>query len=202
MNKLPLFIVCAIAVPAANAASPVSRISVAPKRIELVGSRAQQQLLSTGHFSDRTEEFDLTREARYESRSPNIAVVTSDGLVLPRGFGTAEIVARFNGFEASTAVTVRDFGSADPIDFNTDVLAALSRAGCNSGACHGSPQGKNGFRLSLRGFDPALDHITLARESFGRRTNPQAPDESLILRKGLGQIPHQGGIRFRSTDTT
>jgi hypothetical protein len=202
MKYATVFIACLIAVQSTHAASPVLRISVAPAKFELVGSRAQQQLLATGHFSDRTEEFDLTREVRYESLSPNIAVVTSDGLVLPRGFGTAEIVARQHGIEANATVTVRDFGTADPIDFNTDVLAALSRAGCNSGACHGSPQGKNGFRLSLRGFDPTLDHTTLARETFGRRTNPQAPDESLILRKGLGQIPHQGGIRFRKTDST
>ena len=47
--------------------------------------------------------------------------------------------------------------AADPISFRTDVIAALSRAGCNSGACHGSPQGKNGFRLSLRGFDADLE---------------------------------------------
>ena len=198
-----LFAVIAASVSAtANAAAPVSNITVEPATFELAGSRAQQQLLATGHFASRIEQLDLTREVRFESRSPNIAVVTSDGLVLPRGFGTAEIVARLNGIEATATVTVRNFGTADPIDFNTDVLAALSRAGCNSGACHGAPQGKNGFRLSLRGFDPTLDHITLARETFGRRTNPQAPDESLILRKGLGQIPHQGGIRFRKTDTT
>jgi hypothetical protein len=202
MKIVPVIFAFAIAVQTANAASPVSRISVEPTKFELVGSRAQQQLLATGHFSDRVEQLDLTRDVRFESRSPNIAVVTSDGLVLPRGFGTAEIVARHNGIETSATVTVRNFGTADPIDFNTDVLAALSRAGCNSGACHGSPQGKNGFRLSLRGFDPTLDFTTLARETFGRRTNPQAPDESLILRKGLGQTPHQGGIRFRSTDTT
>jgi hypothetical protein len=187
---------------AANATPPVSRISVAPTRIELVGSRAQQHLLVTGHIQEGIEELDLTRQVRYESRSPNIAVVTSNGLVLPRGFGEADIVARHNGIEATVTVTVRDFGSADPMDFDTDVIAAISRAGCNSGACHGAPQGKNGFRFSLRGGDPTLDHLTLARETFGRRTNPLAPDESLILRKALGQLPHQGGIRFRQTDTT
>jgi len=190
MKTASALIACLIAVQTVDAASPVARISVEPAKIELVGSRAKQQLLATGYFPNSIEQLDLTREVRFESRSPNIAVVTSDGLVLPRGFGTAEIVARHNGIEASTIVTVRDFGTA------------LSRAGCNSGACHGAPQGKNGFRLSLRGFDPTLDHTTLARETFGRRTNAQAPDESLILRKGLGQIPHQGGIRFRNTDTT
>lgn len=184
----------------ALAAAPVDRLSVAPAKFELSGSRARQQLLVTGHRDGRKEEIDLTRSARYESLSPSIAVVTSDGLVLPRGFGQARIVARVGNLTTTAIVTVSDFGMADPMDFNTDVVAAFSRAGCNSGACHGSPQGKNGFRLSLRGFDPSLDFRTLARESFGRRTNPQSPDESLILKKALGQIPHQGGIRFRPTD--
>ena len=80
------------------------------------------------------------------------------------------------------------------------MIAALSRAGCNSGACHGSPQGKNGFRLSLRGADPDLDFATLVREQGGRRTNPLAPDDSLILLKGSGRLPHQGGRLFGPTD--
>ena len=184
------------------AATPADRLSVAPAAFELTGSRSRQQLLVTGHRGGRKEEIDLTRSVRYESLSPNIAVVTSDGLVLPRGFGQAKIVARDGDLTATAIVTVSDLGTADPMDFNTDVVAAFSRAGCNSGACHGSPQGKNGFRLSLRGFDPSLDFRTLARESFGRRTNPQSPDESLILKKALGQIPHQGGIRFRPTDAS
>ena len=120
MKTASLIFACAIAVQTADAAPPVARISVEPARFELVGSRAQQQVLATGHFSDRVEQLDLTREVRFESRSPNIAVVTSDGLVLPRGFGTAEIVARHNGVETSAMVTVKNFGTADPIDFNTD----------------------------------------------------------------------------------
>jgi hypothetical protein len=185
-----------------SAATPVARLSVAPASFELAGSRAKQQLLVTGHFDGRPEEQDLTRQVRYESLSPNIAVVTSSGLVLPRGFGEAEIVAHHDRLESRITVKVRDFGSADPMDFNTDVIAALSRAGCNSGVCHGSPQGKNGFRLSLRGFDPNLDFTMLAREAFGRRTNSQSPDQSLILKKALGVVPHQGGIRFRQTDAS
>ena len=81
-----------------------------------------------------------------------------------------------------------------PIQFRTDVIAALSRAGCNSGSCHGSPQGKNGFRLSLRGFDPDLDYQTMVKEQAGRRINRSSPEESLILQKGSGRVRHQGGV--------
>ena len=89
---------------------------------------------------------------------------------------------------------------APPIDFRTDVIAALSRAGCNSGACHGSPQGKNGFRLSLRGFDADLDLFTLTRAEMGRRVDRLRPENSLFLLKGTGRLPHQGGVRLRIGD--
>ena len=80
--------------------------------------------------------------------------------------------------------------------------AALGRGGCNQGACHGSPQGKGGFRLSLRGFDPELDYATLTREAFGRRTDVFAPaEQALSCRKATIRVPHQGGRRFQEDDT-
>src|ERR1700730_14412614 len=79
-----------------------------------------------------------------------------------------------------------------PIDFRTDVIAALSRAGCNQGACHGSPMGKNGFRLSLRGFDPDVDFNSLTHGALGRRVDRQTPANSLFLLKGTGKVSHQG----------
>jgi hypothetical protein len=89
---------------------------------------------------------------------------------------------------------------ARPVDFRTDVIAALSRAGCNQGACHGSPNGKNGFRLSLRGFDPNVDFGMLTRADLGRRVDHQHPANSLFLLKATGSVPHQGGIRFKAGD--
>lgn len=87
-----------------------------------------------------------------------------------------------------------------PVQFRTDVIAALSRAGCSQGTCHGSPQGKNGFRLSLRGFDPDLDFATLVREQGGRRINRVSPDDSLILMKASGRTLHQGGALMNRSD--
>jgi hypothetical protein len=84
-------------------------------------------------------------------------------------------------------------GSEARVAFRTDVIAALSRAGCNSGACHGSPQGKNGFRLSLRGGDPDLDFSTLTKDQGGRRIDRVSPEDSLFLLKGTGRVSHQGG---------
>jgi hypothetical protein len=129
-------------------------------------------------------------------------LVTQTGVVVPNGYGTTEIVVRYEGHETRATVEVIRFADPDPIHFQTEVIAALSRAGCNSGACHGSPKGKNGFRLSLRGFEPTVDFTTLTLEGFGRRTNPLAADDSLVLQKGLARIGHKGGKRFTSTDRT
>ncbi|MDA1018093.1 MAG: DUF1553 domain-containing protein [Planctomycetota bacterium] len=186
-----------------DAAPPIVKITISPASVEFQGALSRQQLIVTGHLADSNETIDLTRDVTFDSLTPSIAVVSSDGLVLPRGFGEATIGVRYrnsNTLRSTLTVFVREFGGADPVHFDTDVAAALCRSGCNSGACHGAPQGKNGFRLSLRGSDPTVDFTTLARETLGRRTNSVAPDESLVLKKPLGIVPHQGGVRFQKTD--
>ena len=82
------------------------------------------------------------------------------------------------------------------VSFRNDVSAVLSRAGCNSGPCHGNFNGKGGFRLSLRGEDPAFDLASLTRDMLARRTDPADPAESLVLKKATGRAPHEGGARF------
>jgi hypothetical protein len=100
------------------------------------------------------------------------------------------------GFVAT--VSVRAAEPAGEISFRNDVMAVLAKAGCNAGACHGNKNGKAGFKLSLRGQDPDIDFATLTRDLFARRTNPLEPDRSLILLKATAQIPHEGGLRFRT----
>ncbi len=90
---------------------------------------------------------------------------------------------------------------AEPISFRNDVMAVLSKAGCNQGACHGNQNGKNGFKLSLRGEDPAYDFAVLSRGMLGRRTNPLQPEESLLLLKATALAPHEGGRRFPVAST-
>ena len=82
------------------------------------------------------------------------------------------------------------------VEFRTDVMAVLSKAGCNAGTCHGNAMGKGGFKLSLRGQDPDLDWQALTREQGGRRVNMIEPAQSLTLMKALGAIAHEGGQRF------
>lgn len=80
--------------------------------------------------------------------------------------------------------------------FRNDVLPVLSKLGCNSGACHGALAGKGGFRLSLRGFDPAADHFNIVKQAKGRRIEFRDPARSLLLTKPTGAVPHKGGVRM------
>lgn len=84
------------------------------------------------------------------------------------------------------------------VSFRADVMAVLSKAGCNLGVCHGNKNGKGGFKLSLRGEDPEWDFAALTRDLSGRRGNPVEPDQSLLLLKPTMQVPHEGGRRFKT----
>jgi hypothetical protein len=92
--------------------------------------------------------------------------------------------------------TAPPLSESRPISFRRQVIAVLTLSGCNAGACHGTPSGKNGFRLSLRGYLPEQDYDSLTHDMLGRRTNPFEADRSLILLKATGQVPHEGGKRF------
>lgn len=86
--------------------------------------------------------------------------------------------------------------TAAPVDFDTDVLPVLAKAGCNAGACHGAAAGRGGFKLSLFGGDPAADYRAITRELEGRRVNLAQPERSLLLLKPTWQLDHEGGERF------
>lgn len=94
------------------------------------------------------------------------------------------------------AIALTSSGSASAVSFQNEVMAVFSKAGCNQGACHGNQNGKNGFRLSLRGQDPEFDFRSLKRNMLGRRVNPLHPGQSLLLLKATGSLPHEGGRRF------
>ena len=171
-----------------------ARIEVFPAAIKLTGPRSQTQLVVTGHYADGSLQ-DLTKASQFASTKSEIATV-ANGVVRPHADGHSEIAVVVAGRAAIVPVQVRDMARPQPVSFEFEALAALSKQGCNSGACHGSPSGKGGFRLSLRAFDPVLDKLTLIREDLGRRTNPLSPDESLLLNKPMMKLPHGGGLKL------
>ena len=81
------------------------------------------------------------------------------------------------------------------ISFRNDVMAVLSKAGCNAGACHGNANGKAGFKLSLRGESPDLDFLALTHDQLSRRINVVEPEQSLMLLKPTTALAHEGGGR-------
>jgi hypothetical protein len=97
---------------------------------------------------------------------------------------------------AAICVAIGTANAVAAAPFEREVMAVLSRAGCNAGACHGNLNGKGGFKLSLRGEDPAADFATLTRDMLARRIDVHRPDQSLLLLKATGQVPHEGGIRI------
>ncbi len=170
-------------------------LSVQPANISLSGPRAMRQVLVSGTYADGSTR-DLTALCEWTTAS-DVASVGPDGFVAARKNGSTALLVRAGGQTAGVTVTVTDFDKPQPIRFRHEFIAALNVGGCNSGACHGTPSGKGGFKLSLRGFDPAADYLTLTREVFNRRTDRLDPEASLILQKGLGKVPHEGGQRYQ-----
>ncbi len=96
------------------------------------------------------------------------------------------------------------FGATDApkVNFVRDVAPVLNKAGCMSGTCHGAAKGKNGFKLSLRGYDPQFDYEALLYDLGGRRFNRADPGRSLMLTKPTQQVRTAAGCASRSTPIT
>ncbi|PQO44163.1 DUF1549 domain-containing protein [Blastopirellula marina] len=173
------------------------QVAVYPTAIQLSDPQGRQRIVVTG--SDPAGSRDWTHQARITSSRPEIAAVR-DGVVYPLADGEAEIAVQVGGAVQKIPVQVTNRTTARRIEFESEVLVALSKQGCNQGACHGSPSGKGGFRLSLRAFDQKLDELTLIREESGRRINLIEPEKSLLLLKPLMSVAHGGGKQISTED--
>ncbi len=171
-----------------------AELRVEPTESTLQGSGARQHLLVTR--VDGTTEVDSTRSAKFVSSNPEIAKVDELGVVWPIADGVATIRISTDEASATARVVVSNSGQQLPISFRHDVIPLLTREHCNSGGCHGKQAGRNGFRLSLFGFDPEYDHEALVMQARGRRVIPAAPDQSLLLMKATGDMAHGGGPRL------
>ena len=187
--------------PAAAAQAPaiVAPLFLQPPQVRLTALRYPHSVLVTGTTTDgRT--IDLTANASFVSGDENIARVDAQGWVHPVANGATAIAVSAAGQSAVLPVSVELPAGSHPFSFRHDVMPALSKGGCNAGACHGYSLGKRGFKLSLRGGDEAADYPTIAQEFLGRRVNPNRPEQSLLLLKPLGDVPHGGGVRMERRD--
>jgi hypothetical protein len=178
-------------------ASPAELVAY-PSEVVIADARGRQQLAVAGNEPQNTSR-DWTRHARFTSSNPQVAAVRA-GVVYPIADGETEVIVEVGNQRKMIPVRVSNREAARKIEFESEVLVALCKQGCNSGACHGSPSGKGGFRLSLRAFDMQLDQLTLVREDFGRRTNPLDPEQSLLLLKPLMKVAHGGGKQLHKED--
>jgi hypothetical protein len=181
---------------AAGAADEPVRIDVYPPRVRLDSSRDRQRLIVQAvHADGRTA--DVTAAATITPSAA--ALIAVDGCVLrPVADGEGTLTVTHGGLQASVPFAIVSASSEPPLSFRRDVMPVFARAGCNMGSCHGAARGKDGFRLSLFGFDPAGDYQRITREFPGRRIDAGDPEASLLVQKAIGAVPHTGGKRFEA----
>jgi len=175
----------------------VTKLDVRPAKVELRGPFAYTQLLVTATL-DTGETIDATRLAKIVP--PKGATISAAGQVRPVRDGSGDLTVSLGEAAAVVPLTVKGFGSEPPVSFVTDVQPVLGKLGCNAGTCHGAQAGKNGFKLSLRGYDSIYDFRALTDDLEGRRFNRAAPEKSLMLLKPAGAVPHQGGVTMQAGD--
>ena len=173
------------------AGGAIERLTVEPSAIDLPDRYATVQLLVTAHMADGTRA-DVTRMATIESGRLETVEVLAGGLVRPLADGSETLVATFEDQQVEVPVEVANVAS-DDISYSLHVNPVMSKLGCNQGTCHGAKDGKEGFKLSLRGYDPLYDLRALTDDLKGRRVNVAQPDDSLMLLKAGGRVPHVGG---------
>jgi hypothetical protein len=173
-------------------------IAVYPPDVNLTTARDRQTFVVQA-----TEPNGITRDVTDQAEVifANPALVKRDGFTLyPAADGETEMTVTFAGQTVKVPVKVQRAAEDRPISFKLDVMPVFMRAGCNQGGCHGAARGKDGFMLSLFGYDPDGDHYRLTREMNGRRINLALPHDSLLLEKAAGKVPHTGGQKIKEGD--
>ena len=182
-------LVAAFAVPAA------AELAIHPQVVRLDGDSPRQQLLVLSRSG--SESVDVTRTARFTSATPETITVDDRGVVRALKSGEGRVRIECAGTTLDFPVTVGSMPAEPPVDFQRDVQPVFTKLACNSGPCHGKQRGQNGFQLSLLGFDSDFDFDALTKEARGRRIQTAAPEDSLLLQKPVGAVPHGGGVRIR-----
>jgi hypothetical protein len=183
---------------ASQAQSPLAGIEVFPPDLNLETSRDRQSFVVQATYADGLTR-DVTDLVKVSFVNP--ALVRLDkNMIHPVADGATEMKVEFEGKAVALPVKVKDAKADRAVSFKLDVMPIFMRSGCNTGSCHGAARGKDGFRLSLFGFDPDGDHYRLTREINGRRVNLAVPAEGLLMEKATGKVPHTGGQKIAEGD--
>lgn len=184
--------------PSASAPSAATSLKAYPEQIQLSGAGSEARVL----FQQVTgSDVGVQVVDGLTVRVDNADIASfADGRVTSKQSGQTELVATWRHgdqvFETKIPIDVREAGPSRGWEFDAHVQAVLTRAACNSGACHGALAGKGGFKLSLRAYDSLSDHFNITRQDRGRRIDAANPGRSLLLAKPTGMIGHKGGIRL------
>ncbi|QEL13418.1 DUF1549 and DUF1553 domain-containing protein [Limnoglobus roseus] len=138
---------------------------------------------------------DVTAAAKFQLADAGVATLT-DGRLAPGKDGTTKLVVEHGKLKAEAEVVVKNAAKSRAVSFRLDVMPVFMKHGCNNGSCHGAARGKDGFMLSLFGYDPAGDYYRLTRAIVGRRVDLASPEKSLLLEKTTNAVPHTGGKLF------
>jgi hypothetical protein len=175
-------------------AAELTELRVFPPEVSLLTAKDFQSIVVQAVYSDGITR-DVTTQAEWNLGEGNL--VTRDGNRLkPAADGQAQLTVSFEGQTRQVPVTVAQATAPRPVSFKLDIMPIFMKAGCNSGSCHGAARGKDGFNLSLFGFDPDGDYFRITREQPGRRINLAMPQASLMVEKATGAVPHTGGKLF------
>ncbi|HLW80129.1 MAG TPA: hypothetical protein VKU44_11085, partial [Terriglobia bacterium] len=169
----------AVASPEAKllAAYKVTSIRLIPSEVVFSNAADYRKVLVIGK-TDTANEIDLTRTAKLTPAGDGVRLDDA-GYLHPVKDGETRIAVSAAGLSAELPVTVRDLEKPRPVSFVRDVEPILNKVGCTAGTCHGAAKGKNGFKLSLRGYDPEFDYDRLIHDVSGRRFNRADPARSL-----------------------
>lgn len=168
----------------------VASLEIHPPNVKFSTRNEYAQLIVTARLSNG-EAVDATRLATYEA--PAGLFINPRGWITPRADGKGELKVKLGDKSAVLPFEVAGIKPVFRADYIRDVNPAVSKLGCNAGTCHGSKDGRAGFKLSLRGYDAEYDLRAFTDDLASRRVNVAAPDESLMLLKARAEVPHEGG---------
>jgi hypothetical protein len=180
-------------------AAELTEIIAYPSDIGLYNARDRQTITVQAVFADGLTR-DVTAEATIAVADQNLIKLEGTTLA-PTADGETTVSVTFGGKTLSLPAVVKDSAVTPELSFKLDIMPIFMKANCNTGSCHGAASGKDGFRLSLFGFDHVGDYQRVTREIGNRRINLAFPHESLMLTKSTAVVPHTGGTRFRQGDS-
>jgi hypothetical protein len=180
--------------PTAPAAKLGVNLSVYPNQIQLDTARDYQSFIAVVRRADDIT-LDVTDTAAWKLADEKFARIEGNKVV-PVADGETELLCDFGSTQIRIPVKVSRSSEKLPVSFEKDIVPIMTRSGCNTGSCHGAARGKDGFMISLFGYDPAGDYQRITREIGMRRINLAVPEESLFLTKATGKVTHTGGKQF------